>query len=290
MIITNNSNLPLPFVRMAQKEYEYKPKRYSITTLLKSTREILLLRRHDNEIEQDCSNMVWALFGQLAHKVLEEHATADSEFAEQKLQVVLPNGYEISGIIDLYDKTTQQVVDWKTASVWKVVFGDYEDWRNQGLGYAWLLWKNGLPCKRITFYAILKDWSVGESKRKADYPKQAIHEYSFEVTEEMLLEFEKWLLAKVEEIIVCEQLSDGDLPMCSEKDRWNKGNKYAVMKKGRKTALRVLDDEETAKKWLADNGGDFIEERKGENTKCENYCLACKFCPFWNENYKDKEI
>jgi hypothetical protein len=53
------------------------------------------------------------------------------------------------------------------------------------------------------------------------------------------------------------------------------------MKKGRKTALRVLETEDEAKQWQEENGGDFIEFRKGEDKKCDNYCLCCQKCDYW---------
>ena len=61
--------------------------------------------------------------------------------------------------------------------------------------------------------------------------------------------------------------------------------KYA-MKKGRKTAMRVLGSKEDAEQWMATNGGDHIDIRKGEDKKCVDYCSVCKFCDYWQEkNY-----
>ena len=87
MIITNKRDLPAPFVRMAQSDYEYTPKRYSATTLLKSVREILLKRRHDAVLEQDCSDSIWMLFGKAVHYILEKYGTGKNEFVEEKLTV-----------------------------------------------------------------------------------------------------------------------------------------------------------------------------------------------------------
>ena len=58
MKITNKMNLPQAFVEMAQSDYTPTPKQYSATALLKSIREVILERRHGNEIEQDVSDMV----------------------------------------------------------------------------------------------------------------------------------------------------------------------------------------------------------------------------------------
>lgn len=279
MKITNRANLPMPFVRMAEEEYEVKPKRYSVTTLLKPVREILLNRRHNAEIEQDCSDMIWLLFGKAVHAVLEGYSEGASEFAEEKLSYELENGYTVSGVIDLYDLDKAEVVDYKTASVWKAIYKDYDDWKKQGLMYAWLLRKNGLPCEKVVFYAILKDWSKTKAKTDHEYPQSPVLRVDFNIKE--IDEIDKFIRNKIDEIIFYEDKPDSELPLCSEEDRWNDGNKYAVMKKGRKSALRVLDSMEAAEEWKSTNGGDFIETRKGTDKKCIDYCLCCTKCDYY---------
>lgn len=289
MIITNKANLPAPFVKMAESDYEATPKRYSVTTLLKPVREILLRRRHDKEIEQDCSDMVWLLFGQAVHSILEKYSDGETEFAEEFMTVELENGYTVSGKIDLYDMKSKTVVDYKTASVWKVMFKDFEDWRKQGLMYAWLLRKNGLPCEKIEFYAILKDHSKTDAKYKPDYPQNPVYPVTFKVTDKDIAEIDEFINDKINELIKYEDKPDNELPLCSAEDRWNSGDKYAVMKKGRKTALRVLDSLEEAEEYKANNGGDYIEIRKGVDKRCEQYCLCCKHCDFWKKQYGEVE-
>lgn len=289
MKITNKTNLPKPIEDMAKSEYSYTPKRYSVTSLLKSTRQLLLTRRHNNEIEQDCADMIWMLFGQAVHKVLEEKGEGAELCKEEKLTVALDTGYTISGILDLYNLDTGEVTDYKTASIWKVMFKDYSDWEKQGMMYAWLLHKNGFPCNKAVFYAILKDWSKAEAKRKHDYPQQSVVRVEFDVNDESLAEIDRFINEKMDEVIANENAPDDQLPMCSEEDRWNSGNTYAVMKKGRKTAMRVLSSKEKALEWREENGGDYIEERKGEDKRCKDYCACCEFCSYWQETYKTED-
>lgn len=283
MKITNIANLPTPFVRMAEREYEPTPKRYSVTTLLKPVREILLNRRYNKEIEQDCSEMIWMLFGQAVHSILEKYADGASEFAEEFLTVNLESGYTVSGIIDLYDMKEKKVVDYKTASVWKVMFKDFEDWRKQGLCYAWMLRKNGLACDKVEFYAILKDHSKTKAKFDPDYPKLPVYKVEFEVTDESIAEIDKFINDKINELAKYEDKPDSELPLCSAEDRWNSGDKFAVMKKGRKAALRVLESREEAELYQNEKGGDYIEYRKGEDKKCEQYCTCCTKCDYYKK-------
>ncbi len=62
MKITNKMNLPKPLVDAVTREYTYKPKQYSVTALLKGACQNVLERRYADYIEQDVSDMIWALF------------------------------------------------------------------------------------------------------------------------------------------------------------------------------------------------------------------------------------
>lgn len=115
MIITNKLNLPEPIVAAVMREHTYKPKQYSVTVLLKGPGQVILERRHDNEIEQDVSEMIWAIFGTAVHNVLEQAQETKNQLKENKLVIELANGYKLSGIFDLYDDKTGTVTDYKTA-------------------------------------------------------------------------------------------------------------------------------------------------------------------------------
>ena len=146
MIITNNLKLPAPFVNMAQRDYIYEPNEYRVTSLLKGVRETILERRHDAEIERDVSDMVWMLFGTAVHGVLEKHEEGGNELKEQRIKIPFGD-YVLSGQFDLYNDTTKTVTDYKTASVWKIIFGDFEDWRRQLLIYCYMLRKIGFDAQ-----------------------------------------------------------------------------------------------------------------------------------------------
>jgi len=78
---------------------------------------------------------------------------------------------------------------------------------------------------------------------------------------------------------------DEDLPVCTPEERWERPTKYAVQKKGRKSALRLLDSQEDAEKYIDDHGlavpTHYIEVREGESVRCESYCNVNKFCNFY---------
>ena len=62
-------------------------------------------------------------------------------------------------------------------------------------------------------------------------------------------------------------------------------SKWAVMKEGRKTALKVCDCIEDAQTFIdeAEKDGDkmSIEERKGCDKKCIDYCPCSTFCHYF---------
>jgi len=262
MIITNKLGLPKPLVDMAQSNYEYEPNEYRVTSLLKGVRETILERRHHNEIEQDVSDMIWLLFGTAVHNVLENHQEGDQEIKEARLKIPIGD-YILSGQFDLYNAETKTITDYKTCSAWKVVFGDYSDWKKQLLMYAYMMKDAGFPVECGEVVALMKDHSKRDAKYKAEYPKFPVKKITFDFTEQDFNEIETFLLDKFVEIKKCEQLPDDELPLCTPEERFNSGDKFAVMKKGRKTAMRVLDSMEDAERWMATNGGDYIEVRKG---------------------------
>jgi hypothetical protein len=282
MKITNKLGLPEPFVQMCQSDYRYRPQRYSVTSLLKGIREAILDRRH--EVELDVSDCIWMLFGTAAHTVLESHQEEDHQLKEISVEKEI-DGITISGRFDLYDAKTKTVIDYKTCSVWKVIFGDYTDWYMQTLMYAYLLRESGFEADHGETVAIMRDHSKRDAKYKQDYPEYPVKRILFNFKAVDFEFIENWLKEKVEEIKRCEELPDDELPICTPEERFNSGDKFAVMAKGRKRALRVLDSLEDAEEWKKLNGGDYIETRKGEDKKCLEYCSVCKFCNYWQENY-----
>ena len=100
MKISNKFGFPSSIVRAVEKEYEYKPKRYSVTSLLQADRELMLKRRYNDEIEQDVSEMIWLLFGTSVHYILENIELEDYEKVEYKMEHTLDNGYTLSGILN----------------------------------------------------------------------------------------------------------------------------------------------------------------------------------------------
>lgn len=286
MIVNNSMELPQAFINALNLEKHNEKGCYSATTLLKGACETILADRHFDEIEIDVADCVWQIWGTAVHLIFEKQK--DNSFKEEFFAVDVSNS-KVTGRVDSYDMENETVVDWKTASVWKVQFKDFSDWEMQGLIYAWLLKKNGLNVKKCRFIALLKDHSKSKARFDASYPQSPVFVFEFDVTEKDLQLIGEFIEAKIKALEIAETLQDENLEPCSSEERWATESKYAVMKKGRKTALKLCDTKEEAEQYKKDKGGDFIEFRQGESRKClDGYCSCRNFCPFYKNLIKNK--
>jgi len=279
MIITNKFNLPQPFVDMAQSDYEYKDKQYSVTTLLKPIREIMLLRRYHKQAEQDVSELIWSLFGQAVHKVLEKTNESDNLLKEFKVKTEI-DGYFISGISDLIELDTQTVIDYKVTSTFKVVKKEFEDYRLQGLMYAYILKQMNIVVNNARFILVLRDWQKSKAKYDKEYPQNQVYEVNFKFTDKDFKFIEQWLKGKIAQIKTVEDLKDNELPLCTQEERWNDGDIYAVVKDGSSRATKLFNNYAEAEEFIGGKGGYSIDTRLGIDRKCEEYCAMAKFCPY----------
>jgi hypothetical protein len=290
MTTTNKAGLPEAFVNFVSDVRHNRAGSLSATTLLKGDKEIVLYDRHFEELTQDAADLVWATFGTAFHAIMEKQ---DSEAFKEEAFEVEVEGWKVTGRVDFYDMKNEILGDYKTASVWKVIYQDFADWKAQGLTYAWLMKQHGLEVKRCEFTAFLKDHSKTEAKRKPDYPQQPVYKYAFDVTEADLEATEGRIRAKIKSVTEAYKLGDDDIEPCTAEERWETATKYAVMKEGRKTAVKLCDDRATAELYLSQTGGTtaglYVQERKGESKKCADYCPCAEFCNFYKEHVKQPE-
>ena len=281
MKVTNNLHLPEAFVNAVSVERHNKSGQYSATTLNKGVKEIILQERYWEQFTTDAADNVWAVFGTAVHAILEKNG--DGNFHEEKFDIGVSNS-RVTGVVDSYDMERGIINDWKTASVYKVMKGDFADWRKQGLTYAWLLKQNGLDVRRCRFIALLKDHSKSKAKFDATYPQSPVFVYEFEVTPEELEQTEERITQKVIAIEAAEKMGDDDIAPCSAEERWADPEKFAVMKNGRKTAVRVFDTQADADACAGELGNShYVEHRPAISRKCGDYCLCKDFCNFYQQ-------
>lgn len=279
MKVTNKMNLPAAFVNAVSTTRHNATGCFSATTLNKGAKEIVLTDRHFEEIEVDAADSVWAIWGTAVHALLESQH--DNNFHEEYFKVPVSKSF-VTGTVDSYDMENATIYDWKTASVWKIQFADFKDWRAQGLTYAWLLQQQGLEVKKCRFVALLKDHSKTKAKTDSTYPQSPVYTYEFEVTPEALEETRERILNKVKEIESAYKVGDDDIEPCTADERWADGEKWAVMKNGRKSAVRVFDNQQDADAMAGEMGNAyFVEHRPAISRKCGEYCSCKDFCNFY---------
>jgi len=292
MEITNRQGLPEAIVKAVSTEQHNKTAdELSATTLLKGIKQIHLERRHWDEMKDDAADRIWAVWGEAVHILLEKEAP--EEFAECKLSVKVPLSYDgeftITGRIDNYNMKTGIVSDYKTASTWKVLFNDFEDWRMQGLVYAWLLYKNNFMIKKCRFIALLKDHSKSKAKRDSRYPQSPVYIKEYDITENSLKEAENFVMQRLTEYLKYIAVKDDEIPPCTAQERWADETTYAVMKKGRKTAVKVCTNPIEANDFVVKLSADhYVEIRQGTSKKCNDYCICKDYCNFYNNVVKQQ--
>ena len=287
MQITNEMNLPEAFVNFVSKVRHNAPGTLSATTLLQGDKQIVLYDRHFDELTQDAADMVWSSFGTAFHLLMEKQNS--NAFKEEAFEVQVDD-WKVTGHLDSYDMEKEIIEDWKTTSVWKVIKRNFDEWKAQGLTYAWLIRNAGLNVQKCRFIAMLKDWSEAEARRNADYPRKPVFIYQFDVTDEELEATEARIRAKIKSVTEAYKLSDDEIPTCSPEERWTTETVYAVMKPGRKSSVKNFTDKESAEAYKATLSPEhYIETRPGEDRRCQKYCPCAQFCNHYKECVATKE-
>lgn len=288
MKITNNHNLPDAFLNFARDDkYSRGKADISVTTLIDGPRIRLMKDLHDEEIETDVVDMIWALFGTAVHHVLESANDPANVQVEERLYAEIAN-WTLSGALDhqeVLPDGTVQITDYKVTSAWSVILGKVE-WERQQNCYAWLV-ENSLAganrqkkVSKLRICAILRDWQRRRAQFDKEYPQSPIVIVELPLWSEK--EREDYIYDRIDVHQSAQMEYDlyDKVPLCSEGDQWAKPNQWAVKEKGKKRALKLWDSEEDANEHVASSDKKLeIEFRKGDKTRCEgNYCNVAEFC------------
>jgi len=280
--ITNKKKLPEQLVRAVEKEYTYQDKRYSITSLLDTHRILQLKRRHHDELSQDVSDMIWMIFGSGIHKAIEDAGVGEGQYAEKRLEWQFGD-YTLSGIVDFIDEKQEIILDWKTTSLWTYIYqSNHDKWLKQ-LQLSALLWfkTTGQWINKGQIGALLKDYKK-KPFPEAGYPDSELQIIEFDLGSPQ--DIEEWVNQIFDDIAIYETIDDHELPLCTPQERWNTGDKWAVIEKGKKRAVRVYDNEEDATRHVSQAFSDGvkleIDFRPGEDKRCKDYCPVRAFCEY----------
>ena len=290
MKLTNKFNIPQTFMNVLDRPTYSKGKAHlSVTQLLTSPKIVALTKKFEDEIEQDASDMVWSIFGSAVHNVL-EHGKDENHIVEQRIHKEY-EGWSISGAIDLQvvNPNGIDVKDYKTTTVWAVMNEKFE-WEVQLNIYAGLVEDvKRIPVTSVGIVAIIRDWNRRESTTREGYPEAPIKELPIRLWSKE--ERDAFIANRIALHSACEFAieTDGELPDCTPEEMWEKPTVWAVRKIGNKRAHSLYETEELATAALADLGANYeIEVRKGERTRCENFCPVNTWCTQYKTYVKEQ--
>lgn len=279
MKITNKHGVPETLVALASRDTYTKGRAdFSVTEIISPPRIQRLRQRHHEQMESDVADMLWQLLGSCLH-VVAERSEVPNHINEERIFAQV-DGVTLSGAIDIQEITPAGVVitDYKFTGSWSLRNAKPE-WEAQQNIYAWLVSTvKGQKVAGIRICALIRDWSRREALNKPDYPQAPIQ----------VIELPMWPLEKtgayIRERIEMHRMAkvaadwEDALPLCTNEERWMRETQYAVRREGRKTAIRVLDNEEDAKK-LAEQEKGFVEVRPGEPIRCTgDFCGVAQWC------------
>jgi len=301
MKITNKFGLPEPYYKSCLRDNHprFGWDTFSVTELMKGTKEIILNRRHWADLEKDCADMCWAVFGTAVHSIMEGH-DGEQELAEQRVSMALDCGeygiINVSGGFDLYNADNRTITDYKTAGIFaymmRVKEAETSDWAKQLRIYWLILGKAGFRVEALKNTVFLKDWSKTQAKRDRKYPQVPIKEIRYNFPKvfrsEDAASLESDLIDKIIEILKYKDSPESEIPDCTKEERWERDEKWAVMKKGQKKAVKLHDNNISAVVHLEGlDGKHYIEHRPGVNVKCIDYCDCASKCSFY-KNLEEK--
>jgi len=289
MKITNKYGLPEALVAaVTRDDYDFDMAQKSditVTGLLSPPLQRRLWKEHADEIEEDVSERIWMLLGSAIHYILE--SAEPSAITEKRLFAVV-DGYVVSGKLDRLHLTEKTLQDYKVTSAWSYVNNAVEDWTKQLNMYKWLADKNGIEVNRLEIVAIFRDWSQSRAQAGGNYPPRNA----------MAIPVETWPSSVTEEIVK-KLLSDhfAEQPRyCTDEERWASPEQWALMREGRKSAIRLMPSYKeifkyAEEKGLVQNGelkkGHSIVQRPRKYARCEGYCPVAQWCPQWQEERKE---
>ncbi len=268
------------------------PNLVSVTDLIGSLKRLSFKKRV--EFDYEIGDVYKAFLGTAIHSYLEQLLSdADGIDTEFKISAQIED-IQLRGVVDAINHKEKQILDYKTTSVYKYIFADYTSFEKQLNLYRYMLYLTDSKYADYSLNAILffTDYSAKEATRKEDYPQLPIVEievptWDFNKTAQYI----DGRIKLYKQINALDNTALGSLDICSPEEKMmrNGTGKYAVIKKGRKTAVRVFDNQQEAE-YYAGKDPAYEVEYRAPKANCVDYCPVSKLglCKF-AELEKEKE-
>ncbi|KKL20031.1 hypothetical protein LCGC14_1985110 [marine sediment metagenome] len=244
----------------------------SVTRLVRPPQITYLEHKHEDELEQDVVDGLFALEGRALHHIL-DIARDETRLQEHRLTVDY-NEWTISGKFDVLYTETNILKDYKVSSVWSHILGGKEDHEEQLNFYAYLARENVIQVDELRVVMWFRDWMKSQVERDRQYPPLKVLEHRIPLWPTIDAQ------SRFEEKVKLHQIARGQgiYPPCTPEERWARPDSWAVMKSGAKKAYRVFEEPALAKAMADSMSGYEVVHRPGENARCAGYCSVVDFC------------
>src|SRR5690606_14025564 len=251
---TNEHGIPLALAAwLLHDEYDYvqDPRYFSVTTLMKPVRQIILAARAKAvQRTKDLSECIASSLGSAYHTGVENAWTNGNHvkplramgYSEEEINSILINptddqlaenpdaptiyveqrtirtvgDYRIGGKFDIV--MFGEVQDNKSTSVYTYLLGGKDDdYILQGSLYRWLNPKK-INASTIQINFLFTDWKKADSLSRPDYPKTRIATKSYQLIP--IVEVEVWVRNKLNEISRYWDAPEEEIPHCTDSDLW----------------------------------------------------------------------
>lgn len=211
----------------------------------------------------------------------------DEVTTEQNLQVEV-DGMVISGTMDRYTKSLGLLQDLKNCTTY--VYSNPESrkkWDAQLNVYAFMLREHGYPVNSASVLAFFRNWSRMNLLREGkSYPMKQVEEIPIKLYDQ------ETMRQYIKKRVRLHQLAEvGEVPDCTPQERWSEPSSFAIMRPGRKTAVRIFPEKYMADSFLMAEKHKMpdatIQERKGGSKRCEMFCPVKKFCPQYKKEMNE---
>lgn len=248
MTLTNASRLPEAFARAAASDsYSRGDCDFTVTELLKPSRQRQLQIIYKDQITEDVRSRVWAVLGQAVHSVLERSARPGIDIIEKRVYRKF-GSFVVSGQFDLLETDTGTLSDWKITKTYgftkKGGRGKKPEHVAQ-LNMLRYLMHGSYGVEKLQIIGILKDWD--DKKRfESGYPEAEVVKVDIPIHDDDKVE--KFIMNR----IVSHQRAQEKLPLCSVKETWGgvRCRKYCSASKfcdqfayTQKTGLLIQEDD-----------------------------------------------
>lgn len=311
---TNDTQIALPLAAfLASDDYDYQEGRISVTTLMKSVRQIVLgFRQKPESVKFDIAELVSSRMGSAIHTAIEDVWTNPKKLvkalrslgysnaviqriivnpSEERLAAAGPmaipvylerrseleiEGFIVSGKFDFV--ADSRVEDFKSTSVYGYMNQtNAKKYILQGSLYR-LLNQDIIKQDVMRINYVFTDWSKAAARKDPRYPATRVLSQVFPLMS--LQETEDYARKKLIQVKQLSNAAEEHLPHCTDEDLWRDAAVYKYYKNPDKTARSSGNFDSYAdalSRYTEDGSVGMIKEVKGKVKACK-YCKVASIC------------